>query len=123
MYLTTISLDIIHVMSIINRYVEHPIGLHLGAIKIISCYLKRMIDYGVLYSNESSMTMYRFTNNDHAGDVDEIKSTSGYVFMMGLTTISWSTKKQSIMILSIQKLSKKRQRSLLRVYSTKKVLK
>lgn len=86
MYLTTISLDIKHVVSIINRYIEHPTELHLGA--SLSCYLKRMIDYGVLYSNESSMTMCGYTNSDNAGDVDEMKSTFGYVFMMGLPTIS-----------------------------------
>jgi hypothetical protein len=103
MFPTTISLDIIHVVSIINRYIEHPTELYLGASKIISSYLKRMIDYGVLYSNESSMIMCGYINSDHVGDVDEMKNTSSYVFMMGLTTISWSSKKQSIMILSITK--------------------
>jgi hypothetical protein len=93
MFPTTISLDIIHVVSIINRYIEHPTELYLGASKIISSYLKRMIDYGVFYSNESLMKMFGYTNSDHAGDVDEMKIISSYVFMMGLPTISWSSKK------------------------------
>jgi hypothetical protein len=49
------------------------------------------------------MIMCGYINSDHVGDVDEMKNTSSYVFMMGLTTISWSSKKQSIMILSITK--------------------
>ncbi|KAF2322273.1 hypothetical protein GH714_010025 [Hevea brasiliensis] len=41
-----------------------------------------------------------FTDSDYAGDLDDRKSTSGYVFMMGSEAISWSSKKQSIVILS-----------------------
>ena len=35
------------------------------------------------------------------GDIDDKKSTSDYVFMMGAWAISWSFKKQPIMTLSI----------------------
>eukprot|EP00253_Pinus_taeda_P032029 PITA_32029 len=37
---------------------------------------------------------------DWAGSVDDRKSTSGYVFHMGLGAISWASKKQSIVALS-----------------------
>ncbi|KAF2305887.1 hypothetical protein GH714_008665 [Hevea brasiliensis] len=41
-----------------------------------------------------------FTNSDYAGDLNDRKSTSGYVFMMGSEAISWSLRKQSIVTLS-----------------------
>jgi hypothetical protein len=52
MYLTTTKLGIMHVVNIINRYMEHPIEFHLGVTKRIFCYLKETIDYIVLYSKE-----------------------------------------------------------------------
>jgi hypothetical protein len=41
------------------------------------------------YYNQSRHTWYEcngisgYTNNNYAGDIDDIKSISGYVFMMG----------------------------------------
>ena len=40
--------------------------------------------------------MFGSTNNDYARDRNDRKSTSKYVFMLGLCAISWSSKKQSI---------------------------
>ncbi|TXG46384.1 hypothetical protein EZV62_028112 [Acer yangbiense] len=39
-------------------------------------------------------------SSDYAGDQDDRKSTSGYVFMMGSGAVSWSSKKQQIVTLS-----------------------
>ncbi|KAF8380468.1 hypothetical protein HHK36_027954 [Tetracentron sinense] len=41
-----------------------------------------------------------YTNSDWAGDFDERKRTSGYVFFMGNMAFSWSSKKQLIVTLS-----------------------
>jgi hypothetical protein len=41
-----------------------------------------------------------FTDSDYAGDQDDRKSTSGYVFMLGTGAVSWSSKKQPIVTLS-----------------------
>ena len=44
--------------------------------------------------------MFGFTDSDYAGDLDDRKSTSGYVFMLGSGAVSWSSKKQPIVTLS-----------------------
>lgn len=41
-----------------------------------------------------------FTNSDYAGDLDDRKSTSDHVFMMGMGAVSWSSKKQQVISLS-----------------------
>ena len=41
-----------------------------------------------------------FTDIDYAGDQDDRKSTSGYVFVLGTSAISWLSKKQPIVTLS-----------------------
>ena len=47
--------------------------------------------------------MYAFTDVDWAGCVDDRKSTSGAVFYLGGCLVSWSSKKQSAVSLSIAK--------------------
>ena len=41
-----------------------------------------------------------FTDSDWASDPDDRKSTAGYVFTLGLGTITWSCKKQSAIHIS-----------------------
>ena len=61
-------------------------------------YLNGTLDYGPLYSDNA--TMERFSDADWSGDLDDRKSTSGYVFMMSGAAISWNSKKQSCVALS-----------------------
>ena len=42
-----------------------------------------------------------YVDSDWAGSVDDRKSTSGYVFHMGSGAISWASKKQPVVSLSI----------------------
>lgn len=44
-----------------------------------------------------------YTGSDYAGDLDDRKSTSGYVFLLCSTVVSWSSKKQPIVSLSTTK--------------------
>jgi len=41
-----------------------------------------------------------FTDSDYAGDIEDRKSTSGYVFLMNSSVVSWCSKKQPIVTLS-----------------------
>eukprot|EP00253_Pinus_taeda_P028962 PITA_28962 len=71
MYLTATRLDIMHVVSLISRFMERPKEAHWQATKRILRYVK-----------------------------DDQKSTSSYVFHMGSGAISWAYKKQPIIALS-----------------------
>ena len=44
--------------------------------------------------------MRGYTDADWAGDVDERKFTSGFVFLLGNSAISWSSKRQTYVALS-----------------------
>lgn len=44
--------------------------------------------------------MIGFGDSDLTGDLNDRKSTTWYVFMLGTTAVSWALKKQSIIILS-----------------------
>jgi hypothetical protein len=41
-----------------------------------------------------------WTDSDYASHLDDRKSTSGYLFMLGGGAVSWSSKKQPIVTLS-----------------------
>lgn len=68
----------------ILRYVQGTISMRI-------CYMKgdetRLLGYNV--------------DSDYAEDVNDQKSTAGNVFMMGEGAVSWSSKNQPIVILSI----------------------
>ena len=44
--------------------------------------------------------MISYTDSDYARDLEDRKSTSGYVFMIGEAVISWASKKQPVVSLS-----------------------
>ena len=55
---------------------------------------------GLLYSKTEDYKLVGYSNSDWCGDIDDRKSTSGYVLFIGNTTFTWLSKKQSIMTLS-----------------------
>ncbi|GKV36956.1 hypothetical protein SLEP1_g45038 [Rubroshorea leprosula] len=100
MYMTTTRPDIMHGVSLISKYMEHPKELHLQTAKRILRYLCGTIDFGLFYKKGDQIDLAGFTDSDYAGDLDDKKSTSGFVFMLGSGAISWSSKNQPIVTLS-----------------------
>jgi hypothetical protein len=100
MYLTATRPDIMHATGLISRYMECPREMHLLVAKRIMRYLKGTLEYGLFYKKGVKSDLIAFTDSDYAGDQDDRRSTSGYVFMMGTGAISWSSKKQPIVTLS-----------------------
>lgn len=99
MYLTTTRPDIMYSVSLISRYMENPTEMHLLAAKRILRYLQGTRDLGLFYQ-KGEKGLFGFTDSDYAGDQDDRRSTSGYVFMLGTAAVSWSSKKQPIVTLS-----------------------
>ena len=46
------------------------------------------------------MELVGYTDSDHAGDIEDRKSTSGNVFSLGNNLVTWSSQKQKIVTLS-----------------------
>ncbi|XP_008458119.1 uncharacterized protein LOC103497649 [Cucumis melo] len=63
------------------------------------CAIKDQV--GVLIAKKvSKSVLFDFCDSDWGGNVDDHKSTSGYVFSMGSGVFSWTSKKQSVVALS-----------------------
>jgi hypothetical protein len=100
MYLLATRPDLAFSVCLIARYMEKPTELHLAAAKRVIRYLQGSLHYGILYANNSECVLHGWSDSDYAGDLDDRKSTTGYVFMYGNGAVSWSSKKQAIVTLS-----------------------
>ncbi|KAG6534992.1 hypothetical protein ZIOFF_008906 [Zingiber officinale] len=63
-------------------------------------YIKGTIYFGLLYSTSNHFKLEGYSDSDWGGDIDDRKSTTGFVFFMGDTTFTWMSKKQPIVTLS-----------------------
>ena len=82
-----------YAVSVISRYMECPIEIHLLATKRIIRYLQGTKEFGLFFKKGEKLDLFGFIDSDYVGDSDDRKSTSGYVFMLGIGVVSWSLKK------------------------------
>ncbi|PRQ45106.1 putative RNA-directed DNA polymerase [Rosa chinensis] len=100
MYITATRPDLMFVVSLISRYMARPTQLQLQIAKRALRYLKGTVDYGICYKKGGNKKLVGFTDSDYAGDLEDRKSTFGYVFMLSGGAVAWSSKKQPIVTLS-----------------------
>ena len=70
------------------------------ALKRVIRYIQGMVLLGLFYSKTEDYKFVSYSDSDWCGDIDDRKSTSGYVFFMGNTAFTWLSKKQLIVTLS-----------------------
>ena len=78
-----------------------PYESHWLTAKRILRYLKGTTEMGIFYKKGGGSTdVVAYSDSDFAGDLDDQRSTSGYVFFFGSGAVSWASKKQPIVALS-----------------------
>ncbi|XP_048228756.1 secreted RxLR effector protein 161-like [Ricinus communis] len=100
MYLTATRPDIMFIMSLLSRYMEQPTELHFQVAKRVLRNIKRTFEFGIFYKRGGDAELIAFTDSDYAGDSNDRRSTSGFVFLLNSRVVSWSSKKQPIVTLS-----------------------
>jgi hypothetical protein len=95
-YLTHARPDITYAVGYLSRFMESPASDHLAAVKQLLRYIAGTLNFGCRYHYGDSATLVGFSDSDHAGNVDSRKSTSGVLFFLGESPISWQSKKQSV---------------------------
>ena len=100
MYLTTTRPDLMYNVCLISRYMANPTEEHLLAAKRVLRYLKGTMELGLFYAREGALELLAYTDSDYAGDFDDRKSTSGYVFTLSGGVAAWASKKQPVVTLS-----------------------
>lgn len=94
MYLSATRPDIQFSVSLLSRFMHCASEVHLMAAKRVLRYIKGTIDYGVKFRRNHQFKFEGFSDNDWGGDVDDLRSTSGYCFRLCSGIFSWCSKKQ-----------------------------
>ena len=89
--------DITYAASNLAKFSASPSKHHYTAVKCIMHYLKGTLSLGLLYRKDGSRDCIGYCDADWAGDTDDYKSTTGYMFQISGAAIS---KKQSRVALS-----------------------
>ena len=101
MYLSVCSRpDIAFAVGNLARFSSKPTKQHWKALKRVLRYLKATVNYGIKYTTSDHKECSGFSDADWAGDVNDRKSTSGYLFVLNGGPLTWKSKKQSCVALS-----------------------
>ncbi len=92
--------DIAYAVNNVAKFCAKPTKQHWTAVKRIMRYLNGTLDLGLLYHKEESKECVGFSDADWAGDQDDRRSMSGYMFQISGAAVSWRSKKQSCVTLS-----------------------
>ena len=74
--------DICYAVGVVSRFQSNPSLDHWITVKLILKYLRRTMDYMLVYSSDD-LKIHGYTDSDFQGDRDSRKSTSGSVFTLG----------------------------------------
>ncbi|KAE8686551.1 cytochrome P450 71A9-like [Hibiscus syriacus] len=93
--------DLAHAVSQVCKYMSKPGKQHWEAVKWIFRYLKGTVGHGIVFgSQRDNPLVVGYVDSDYAGDLDNRRSTTGYVFTLGGGPICWKSTVQSIVALS-----------------------
>ena len=81
-------------VSLVSRYMTNPNQAHIDAVLQIFRYLIGNGERGLIYNNSGDSTLRGFVDSDWGGDTDTGKSTTGWVFTLAGSPISWSSQRQ-----------------------------
>nr|KYP46744.1 Retrovirus-related Pol polyprotein from transposon TNT 1-94 [Cajanus cajan] len=102
-YLCCSRPDICFSVGLLSRFMENPKVSHFAAGRRVLSYIKGTVDYGILLPNATHQyggELVGYSDSDWAGDKDECRSTTGYIFLLGKSPISWCSKLQPVVALS-----------------------
>jgi hypothetical protein len=91
--------DIAHAVGVVSRYMNNPGKEHWEVVKWILRYLRGTSNHALCFGG-SETVLQGYVDSDMAGDKDSRRSTTGYVFTIGGTTVSWISKIQKVVALS-----------------------
>ena len=92
--------DIVDAVRLVSKFMSNLGKEHWCAVKWILRYLKGTTDVGLLFDKPSFLSVCGYADADFAGDIDNRRSTTGYVFMLVGGHVSWKSTLQATVALS-----------------------
>jgi len=82
--------DLADVVSQISTYMSKPGRQHWAAVKWIFKYLGGTVRHGIVFGNQhGDPLVVGYVDSDYAGDLDNRRSITGYVFTLNGGPVCW----------------------------------
>ena len=95
--------DITYAVSNVAKFCAQPTNQHWIAEKRIMHYHKAIVKLGLLYGKDGFRKCIGYSDADWAGDIDDCKSTSEYLFQVSGAAVSWRSKSSHVWHCQLQK--------------------
>jgi hypothetical protein len=92
--------DIAFAVNKIARHMTKPTKRLWRAVQRVIKYLSNRTDIGIRYTKNTNLEIIGYADSDFAGDTHDRKSTTGWIYKLGVNTVSWKTGKQRAVTLS-----------------------
>lgn len=92
--------DLSFSVGVLSRFMQEPKESHGAALKQVLRYLRGTCNLGLCYSKGAKVKLVGYSDSSHNIDEDDGRSTSGHIFYLGESPITWSSTKQEIVTLS-----------------------
>lgn len=96
--------DIAYAVSKLAQYCNDPRAQHMNATDQLLRYLATTSDYGITYTGTPDtnviQTLVGYSDSDWAGDHDDRRSTTAWLFSMAGGVVSWKSRRQPTVALS-----------------------
>ena len=92
-YLTVTRPDILHAVGMVSKFMDAPRSVHYVAVLRILRYVKETLYHGLHYSSRYSLKLHAYSDADWAGDPTDRCSITGFYFLLGISLVSWHSKK------------------------------
>ena len=99
-YLIHTRPDLSFSVGVLSRYMQEPKESHAAALKQVIRYLRGTCTLGIRFQRGKGMKLEGYSDSSHNVDIDDGKSTTGHVFYLGDSPITWCSTKQEIVALS-----------------------
>jgi hypothetical protein len=89
-----------YLVSQLSQYCNNPAIRHWNALLRDIQYLNGTTNYSIEYKGGESEGLQGYSDADYAGDPDDRRSVSGYLFLLGGGPITWTSVKQRSVAMS-----------------------
>jgi hypothetical protein len=97
-YLLHTRTDLTFSVGFPSRFMEDPKEDHVEALKHLLWYVTVTTEFGLQYARgEGELRLLGYSYSDLAADVDGRRSTTGVLFFLGGSSVTWLSKKQTTM--------------------------
>ena len=92
--------DIMFTVSVLAQYQAAPTNVHMGAAIHILRYLAGTIDKGIEITRKTVNALFAWTDSSHNDIQRDMYGTTGFIITIGKSPITWTSRKQSVRVLS-----------------------